>query len=732
MRDNPLKAPTEMDNTSRSDASPDKSALTHIRHWLIAIYLLLLLVLAATTYKAILAAGENAHADHFMQRQMAGALLVALVFGVLFHLIERSLARQEKLSRYHRSAEQALRESEAKYRALVENIPQRVFHKDRQLRFVAANQGFAEDLGLPMAEIIGRDDFELHPPEVAEKFRQSDQHVMATGQVEAFDELFVHNGQAFTIHSVKTPVRDENGAIVGVCGIYWDITEQRKLKDQLQESEARLRAIFDNVQEGIIVAEADTLRHVMVNPAICRMLGYSEAELLALSPPGLHPPQAQARLEETFRSMVDGKHGLVRELTTLRKDGSTFYATISTSSLDMDGRPCFVGVFHDITEMLEAREALARSEARLREAQRLAHLGSWEHVLPDNRLFWSDETCRIFEIDPSGPAPTHDMFLAALHPEDRQRVLHTYQESIAQRFDYQILHRLLMADGRIKHVRERVRTEYDPDGRPLRTFGTIQDVTEQAQAEQEIRDLNETLERRVAVRTEELARANRELESFSYSVSHDLRAPLRAINGFSRILQDTAEPALSAENRQLLERIVHNTNRMGDLIDDILDYSRASQTALRHRSVDLATLAQEICAELAPTYPKAVVRIGALGHAWGDATMLRQVLSNLIGNALKYTGKRDTPEIVVGAEPGESEIVFFVRDNGAGFDMQYAGKLFGMFQRMHTDKDFPGTGVGLAITKRIIERHGGRIWAEAVKEGGATFRFVLPVQPAQT
>jgi light-regulated signal transduction histidine kinase (bacteriophytochrome) len=275
-------------------------------------------------------------------------------------------------------------------------------------------------------------------------------------------------------------------------------------------------------------------------------------------------------------------------------------------------------------------------------------------------------------------------------------------------------------------VHERGETHYAEDGTPLRSIGTVQDITEQVLAEREIRALNESLERRVATRTIELAQANRELESFSYSVSHDLRAPLRAINGFSRILQDSEEFALSAESRDLLDRIVRNTNRMGDLIDDILEYSRASQSALNRREVDMTQLARAACDEHAPSYPNAVTRIGPLGSVRGDPAMLRQVFDNLVGNALKYSARKDRPEIEIGRQDEGDDAVFFVRDNGAGFDMRYAGKLFGMFQRMHTDKDFPGTGVGLAIVKRIVERHGGRIWAESAPEAGATFRFTLP------
>ncbi len=506
------------------------------------------------------------------------------------------------------------------------------------------------------------------------------------------------------------------------------LAEKRPADRRLQESEAYLRAVFDSVQEGFLAAESADGKLFLANRAICRMTGYSEAELQALSPLGLHPPEAGARVAAAFANMAHSEYGLVRDMPVRRKDGSIFFADISSNSFTIGGRAYHIGVFRDVTEVRQAREALARSEARLREAQRIARIGDWELDLADNALHWSDETFRIFEIDPKAFGATYESFLALIHPADRDRVDAAWRQSVEQRSGdaYDITHRLLFPDGRIKHVRERVETHYGEDGAPQRVQGTVQDITEQVLAEQEIRALNDSLERRVATRTIELQQANRELESFSYSVSHDLRAPLRAINGYSRILLDSGEFAASAESRDMLDRIVRNTNRMSDLIDDILDYTRASQTTLRRKEVDLAALARAVWEEHAAAHPAATVRIGQLGKVRGDPATLRQVLDNLMANALKYSSKREQPEIEIGRRDEGREAVFFVRDNGAGFDMQYAGKLFGMFQRMHADREFPGTGVGLAICKRIIERHGGRIWAEAAPDAGATFRFSLP------
>jgi PAS domain S-box-containing protein len=424
--------------------------------------------------------------------------------------------------------------------------------------------------------------------------------------------------------------------------------------------------------------------------------------------------RAALERREPFRDFVVGRY---------RDDGSECFVAIS-------GRPHFDdagrflgyrGISRDVTALVRAEQALRESEARYR---------ALVETSPDAVLLLS--AGRIAFINPSGarmygasgPGQLVGMeMLERVHPDERERVAGRVRTLMQEQQPVPpAVIRQLRLDGSFFHG-EVVSTPFQVAGRPG-SLTVVRDVTERHEAEARILALNAELEARVRERTRQLEDANRELESFSYSVSHDLRAPLRAIHGFAGLLAQRAGEGLDEQGRHYLGRIQEASARMGRLIDELLELSRLSRAALRPEALDLSRMAAQVVEDLRAGEPRrpVAVEIAPGLAARGDPAQVRVLLQNLVENAWKFTRPAAAPRIEVGRE-GEA---FFVRDNGAGFDMRYVEKLFGAFQRLHAEEEFGGTGIGLATVQRIVARHGGRIWAEGEPGRGATFRFTLP------
>ena len=381
---------------------------------------------------------------------------------------------------------------------------------------------------------------------------------------------------------------------------------------------------------------------------------------------------------------------------------------------------------HEIGDRVRAEVALKESEEHFRSLIENAtdlivvvdHLGRVEYVSPS--------ITGVLGFDPGELGGVSALSLA--HPEDLDRVSGqlaetTKQTGITTTAEFRFRHR----DGSFVML-EGVGTSVIDELGNIRVIINARDITERKNAEEQIRGLNRELEQRIA----ELNDLNVELEAFSFSVSHDLRAPLRAIRGFSEMLEENT-PDLDAESRQLLDQVTGSAEQMGELIEGLLSFSRLGRQEMRRVTVDMRELATRVFDEAVTADGwEADLGTGILPPATGDPLLLHQVYTNLIGNALKFSSKVPHPALEVGSLSDGGEVVYFVRDNGVGFDMAYADKLFGVFKRLHSEDEFEGTGIGLANVQRIVHRHSGRIWAESIPGEGAAFYFTIPEQSAGT
>jgi PAS domain S-box-containing protein len=524
-----------------------------------------------------------------------------------------------------------------------------------------------------------------------------------------------------------------------------DITARKQAEQAVQENVAKFRAVFDQSIDAIVVFQDGRL--LMANPACFKLFGYEHLEALAsrdvlemIAPS--HRPQVREYFERRSRGDTAPFHYQTRGR---REDGAEFDLEVTASAFILQEQPHTLAILRDVTERTRADEALRKSEASLKLAQRIGCIGSWEADLEKDTLVWSEETYRIFGCTPETFTPSAAGFFERVHPDDRVAVRRAADHALQQGRYYSVDYRILRADGSERFLVQQARILRNEAGRPARMIGTVQDiterkrvemalresVTEREKAEDAIRLLNEQLEARVQERTRQLEQANRELEAFSYSISHDLRAPVRAISGFAQIIEEDYGQRLDGEVARLFQIISSSARRMGELIDDLLAFSRLNAQETERASVDMTALAQSVIAELWRDQPdsKAGVRLAELPEALGDESMLRQVFSNLISNAVKFSRQNPAPVVEIGARSEAGRNVYFVRDNGVGFDMKYAAKLFKVFQRLHNAEQFEGTGVGLAIVGRIVQRHGGEVWAESQPGKGAVFFFTLPSAP---
>jgi len=504
------------------------------------------------------------------------------------------------------------------------------------------------------------------------------------------------------------------------------------ISDQIAETQdndalrKRWGRILENSFDEIYLFAADNLHFLHVSRGALQNLGYTMREMRQLTAIDIKPEINATEFAVLLEPLRDGRQErVVFETIHQRKDGSCYPVEVRLQFAAEESPPVFIAIILDITERRQAEQARLESERRYQALARIAPVGICRSDIDGNCVYINERWCQIAGVRPEQALGKG--WSTALHPEDRERVLNEWNQAAKAQVPFYTECRFRRPDGTESWLLVQATAEQDGQSNVIGYVGTITDISTQKDIEDELRIHRDHLEELVSERTHAVEVANRELEAFAYSVSHDLRAPLRTIDGFSHALEEDCADAVGDQGRDYLRRVRAASQRMGKLIDDILQLSRMTQGDMQWSDTDMSELANETVDRLREAEPgrRVDVRVAPDMGVAGDKTLLGVVLDNLIGNAWKYTSEKDRACIEIGVLEQDEEPVYFVKDNGAGFDMRYAGKLFGIFQRLHKADEFEGTGIGLATVQRVIHRHNGRVWAEAEVDKGATFFFTL-------
>ena len=693
----------------------------------------------ATCYADVLDALKHRRADRFLPRVVvvpAGAdsapWLDADYDDVVRLPAERSevVARLRVLLRLREHSLEAERLSTARNDMIVASSIDAVIAVDHHGRIIDFNPAAESMFQHPREAVLGKSFGILTEHGYRARYAEGFHRHVVTGRSKIPSRrtelrALRSNGEAFAAELSLTRV--EGRAAPTFYAFVRDLTERKRAERGL----AQLAAIVESSEEAIF---GESLSGFITtwNRGAEHLFGYTAEEAIGKHADMLLPPGQTA--ERADDAAFAHRH-VDFDVQRRRKDGSLVDVAVRISPiLASDGSVIGTStIAYDISARKRERLALQESEQRYRSL--VAAMTSVVWTSDGEGRFVAPQASWHAYTGQSWPAHEGWNWSNVVHPDDRAQIAQRWSSAIAARRIFEDTCRVWHARTRAyRHVIMRAVPIQREDGAVCECIGTLTDVDDAKRAEASIHALNQELEMRVAARTADLAEANRELEAFSYSVSHDLRAPLRAIGGFTTILLDSYADRLDDEAMRLMRRVVSNVHRMDSLVTDLLTFSRMSRVPVTKRTIAPGQMVRDIVDELMAAQPERRydVRIGTLPPCSADSSLLRQVFVNLISNAFKYSAGRDPAIIAIDCISDDDPLkplVYMVRDNGVGFDMRYAAKLFQVFERLHNRHDVEGTGVGLALVRRIVERHGGRVWAESAPDQGASFYFTLEAEP---
>ena len=628
-----------------------------------------------------------------------------------------------KINRFSNPAGTPAWDTRALCEALVAYSDDAIITKDLNGTITSWNPGAESIFGYTLDEVIGKSILFLIPDELKTEEEVILGKVRSGERIRHYETVrLAKNGRRVAISLTISPIKDHQGNIIGASKIARDITEIKQAREAVRRNELFYRQVIGNIADGLAIYDRSDLP-IYTNKAFASIFGIGSLWIDRHGIENFVAPDYLDEFKARKQRVLSGQSAFeTMECRGSRYDGTLIWLEVGMTAVAIGvDAPVFQVIVHDITERMDTEEKLKHSEMVYRKI--VTNLPGAIVTIIDK------ETQQYVMAEGEGIATsgvTQADFLGHVgvdkYGQDVKARTKPFRAAAFEGNEVVVELRIAGRLWRVKYIPLR-----EQDG-AIRSIMTVSiDITEIKQAEMDIKELNESLEKKVAERTRQLEVANSELEAFSYSVSHDLRAPLRIINGYADIILADYAAALDDEGKRMFGLIMKNTRRMGRLIDELLNLAYIGRREMQFKSANIGAIVAGIVDELdSLTGRGADIHVAQLPETYCDPILLRQVWFNLLSNAVKYSSTVEIQQINVGFEDAGDEVVFYVQDHGVGFDMQYAHKLFGVFQRLHKKNEFEGIGVGLALAKRIVGRHHGAIWAQSKLGEGTTFYFKLP------